>query len=102
MRVIWRSPATPRPADPLPLDRVGPDWGRPGERAGPDTPKVAFGVSHAPKATFGKSGRPASQPAFLQSAAKPSESRLAPPTRAPSTSGCDISSATFFAFTDPP
>ncbi len=38
------------------------------------------------------------QPASLDSAAKPSESRLAPPTRAPSTSGCDIVAAMFFAF----
>ena len=38
----------------------------------------------------------------MHSAAKPSASRLAPPTSAPSTSGCAMISATFFALTDPP
>jgi len=102
MRVIWRSPATPPPADLPPLPGSAPTGAGPGSgQARIHRKWLSVHPTH-PKATFGKSGRPASQPAFLQSAAKPSESRLAPPTRAPSTSGCDISSATFFAFTDPP
>ena len=99
MRVIWRSPATPRPADPVHPTRVGPD------RPGPAAEMHESGVRciHCTQSHFRYvRTAPAGQPAFLQSAAKPSESRLAPPTRAPSTSGCDISSATFFAFTDPP
>jgi hypothetical protein len=86
MRGIWRSPATPRPAERGLTERK--------RRWVHSTHPTPLSLHHIRLA-----GR---QPAFLQRSANPSASRLAPPTRPPSTSGSASSSATFFAFTEPP